>query len=109
MEPSGEAVSREGRSWWPEEPPSEAEMQAGVCALEAVNWEVDYVITHCLPHDAAAVLSGCTFCPDRLTLYFNDLLHRGLRFERWYCGHYHTDRTVMGKFHVLYERIERLI
>ncbi len=70
-------------SWWPEELPSEAEMQAGVRALEAVNWEVDYVITHCLPHDVAAVLSGCTFYPDRLTLYFNDLLHRRLRFEHW--------------------------
>ena len=103
----GKQFRVKGVSWWPEELPSEAEMQAGVRALEAVNWEVDYVITHCLPHDVAAALSGCTFYPDRLTLYFNELL-RNLRFERWYCGHYHTDRTVMGKFHVLYERIERL-
>lgn len=105
----GKQFRVKGVSWWPEELPSEAEMQAGVRALDAVDWEVDYVITHCLPHDVAAVLSGCTFYPDRLTLYFNDLLHRGLRFEHWYCGHYHTDRTVMDKYHVLYDRIERLL
>ena len=68
---------------------------------------MDYVITHCLPHDVAAVLSGCTFQSDRLTLYFNELL-QDLRFERWYCGHYHTGRTIMDKYHILYERIERL-
>lgn len=99
-----------GISWWPEEMPSEEEMERGIKALESVNHEVDYVITHCLPHDVAAVLSGCTFFPDRLTLYFNDLLNRGgLHFSRWMCGHYHCDRTVMGKFRVLYRDIDRLL
>ena len=96
-------------SWWPEELPSEAEMEKGRKALEAVNYEVDYVVTHCLPHDVASVLSRCTFYPDRLTLYFNDLLHRGLHFDHWYSGHYHTDQTVMGKFHVLYRDIQRVL
>lgn len=97
-----------GVSWWPEELPGDAEMERGFRALEAVNYEVDYVITHCLPHDVASVLSHCTFYPDRLTLYFNNILRR-LRFDRWYCGHYHCDRTVMGKFHVLYHNIERIL
>ena len=98
-----------GVSWWPEELPSEAEMEKGRKALETVNYEVDYVVTHCLPHDVCSVLSRCTFYPDRLTLYFNDLLHRGLRFDHWYSGHYHTDQTVMGKFHVLYRDIQRVL
>ena len=98
-----------GVSWWPDELPNDAELEKGRKALEAVNYEVDYVITHCLPHDVAAVLSRCTFYPDRLSLYFNDLLHRGLRFHRWYCGHYHCDQTVMGKFHVLYRDIRRIV
>lgn len=100
-----------GVSWWPEELPSDAEMEKGIKELEAVNYEVDYVITHCLPHDVAYMLSMYAggFYPDRLMFYFNDLLRRGLRFDRWYCGHYHTDRTVMGKFHVLYRNIERIL
>lgn len=97
-----------GVSWWPEEMPGEEEMECGIKALESVNYEVDYVVTHCLPHDVASVLSGCTFYPDRLTLYFNQLLHR-LHFTRWLCGHYHCDRTVMGKFRVFYQDIERIL
>ena len=102
---AGRMFRVKGESWWPEELPDASEMQAGIEALNAVDWVVDYVVSHCLPHDVAAVLSGCTFFPDRLTMYFNDLLHRGLRFKRWYCGHYHTDQTVMGKFSVLYRDI----
>lgn len=98
-----------GVSWWPEEMPSEEEMESGIKALESVNYEVDYVITHCLPQDAVSVLSNCTFYPDRLTMYFNDLLHRGLRFQEWICGHYHCDQRVMGKFRVLYQDIERFL
>lgn len=99
-----------GVSWWPEELPSKEEMEKGRKALEAINYEVDYVITHCLPHDVAYTLSMYSggFYPDRLTLYFIEILHR-LRFDRWYCGHYHCDRTIMGKFHVLYHNIERLL
>lgn len=98
-----------GVSWWPEELPNESEMQTGLSALESVDYKVDYVITHCLPHDVASVLSGCMFYPDALTMYFNNLVHRGLSFDRWYCGHYHTNHIIMGKYHVLYERIERLL
>ena len=97
-----------GVSWWPEELPSEVEMEKGRKALESINYEVDYVVTHCLPHDVASVLSRCTFYPDRLTLYFNSLL-RQLRFDRWYCGHYHCDQTVMEKFQVLYHDIHRIL
>lgn len=96
-------------SWWPEELPNATEMEIGMKTLKDVNFEVDYVITHCLPHDVASVLSGCTFYSDRLTMYFNSLLYKGIRFEKWYCGHYHTDRIIMDKYHVLYKNIERLI
>lgn len=98
-----------GVSWWPEEMPDEAQRQAGLEALKAVDFNVDYVITHCLPHDLVSMLGGCVYYPDALTLYFNDLLHRGLRFEKWYCGHYHTNRRIMGKFQVLYDEIQRLL
>ena len=96
-----------GVSWWPEELPDEEEMRAGVAALEDADLRVDCVISHCLPQDVVPLL-GCPCEPDRLTLYFNDLLARGLRFDDWYCGHYHADCRLMGRFHVLYERIERL-
>lgn len=105
----GKQFRVKGYSWWPEEMPGEAEFQRGREALERVGWRVDYVIAHCLPHDAAAVLSNCTFEPDPLTMYFNDLMHRGLRFSRWYCGHYHCERRIMGVFQVLYGSIVQIL
>ena len=94
-----------GETWWPRELPDEAELERGRAALANVENHVDIVISHCLPQDVIPFLRTGPYAPDRLTLYFNDLLHRGLRFDRWYCGHYHMDRTVMGRFRVLYEDI----
>ena len=94
-----------GVSWWPEELPDAAELDAGRHALEACGFEVDYVISHCLPQRVVEALPLGGYAPDRLTLYFDDLLRRGLRFKRWYCGHYHTDRDAPGGFRILYERI----
>lgn len=37
------------RSWWPQEEPSPAECEAGLAALDAVDWKVDYVLTHTAP------------------------------------------------------------
>lgn len=44
---------REGRSWWPEEMPSEEEMGQCRAALARVGWRVDYVVSH----EAPAVLA----------------------------------------------------
>lgn len=95
-------------SWWEEELPSEEEMKRGIQSLEDVNYEVDYVITHCLPQD----VSVCIGCMDRdyLTQYFNNLLLiNGLKFNKWYCGHYHCEKQIFGKFNILYEKIVRIV
>ena len=34
-------------SWWPQELPTEGELQEGLRNLERYHYEVDYVITHC--------------------------------------------------------------
>lgn len=40
---------KEGRSWWPEEMPSEGEMDHCRASLDRVGWKVDYVVTHEAP------------------------------------------------------------
>ena len=39
----------EGKSWWPEEMPSNKEFNEGMNNLNKHNWEVDYVLTHAAP------------------------------------------------------------
>lgn len=94
-------------SWWKEELPSQEEMDFGEETLRNVNYEVDYVISHCLPQDIAfaAGYRGV----DCLTMYFNKLLQNGLKFTSWWCGHYHREDRIMGKFNILYEHIVRLL
>lgn len=104
----GEQFRVKGYSWWPQELPSEEEMKRGTETLEENRWSVDYVITHCLPQEVASVFSTGKYDPDSLTMYFNLLLQHGLRFNHWYCGHYHTNARVMGKFDILYDRIIRI-
>ena len=47
---------KEGRSWWPEEMPSEEEMWQCRTSLDRVGWKVDYVVTHEAPADLAEKL-----------------------------------------------------
>lgn len=101
---SGVCFRVKGVSWWERELPSEEEMQRGREELEKVNWQVDYVITHCLPTDIQAVFSYGEFEKDILTDYLMEIAHK-LKFKQWYCGHYHNERRVMGEYQILYYRI----
>lgn len=97
-----------GLSWWEQEIPSQEEFDFAEKTLKENNYEVDYVISHCLPQDVASAV-GFTES-DKLTTWFNKiLLEDKLKFHRWYCGHYHMDTTVMGKFHIMCDRIERIL
>lgn len=98
-----------GISWWPEELPSEDEMTRGKKNLVAQDYKVDYVIAHCLPQEIASVLSMGAYEPDTITTYFNTLLHEGLRFDKWFCGHYHVEQTIYNKFEILYPSIRRIL
>ena len=96
------------KSWWEQELPTDAEMIEGVNNLSQVDNKVDYVISHCLPSSINALISMGEYKPDKLTQYFQDLLDKGVQFNRWFSGHYHDDRNVDDKFTILYEQIVRL-
>ena len=94
-------------SWWKEELPSAEEMKRGKQNLLAVYNEVDYVIAHCLPQNVASAAGF--YKGDSLTEYFDDLLDSGLKFKKWYCGHYHREQVVLGRFVIKYRGIERIV
>lgn len=94
-------------SWWKQELPSQEEMDLGIENLKKHNFEVDYVITHCLPQDVASAAGYLG--SDCLTSYFNMLIQNGLKFKKWYSGHYHRNEQIWGKFNILYEDIVRVV
>ena len=103
----GEMLRIKGISWWKEELPTKAEMDRGIRNLEKVNWKVDYVISHCAPLSISSKMYSDD--SDKLTVYFDDLIKRGLLFRAWYFGHYHNNRTFDYKYHMIFQDIERLL
>ena len=94
-------------SWWKQELPSQEEMDRGEKNLEAINYKVDFVITHCLPQTIASELGY--FGKDIITEYFDKLLNKGLEFKKWYCGHYHKSEYYQGNYEVFYTNIARVL
>jgi len=97
-----------GMSWWERELPTDEEMEYGKKVLAEHNNEVDFVISHCLPQQAAAIFSRGGYKCDKLTNYFDEIVEEN-KFTKWYCGHYHQDWTIMGKFVLLYDCFERVV
>lgn len=95
------------QTWWEEELPSEEDMNYAVERLKAVNYKVDFVITHCAPQSIADKLYSFPIKPDRLTKFFDELLQR-LEFRNWFFGHYHEDRKIDEKFIMLYDQIVKI-
>lgn len=92
---------KEGRSWWPEELPSEEELARADAALDGCGRRVDYVLTHCAPTLVQGRINP-TFLPDRLTEYLQHVRDT-TAFGRWYFGHYHIDREYDDGFCALYD------
>lgn len=94
-------------SWWPQELPTEEEMQEGLRNLDAHHYEVDYVITHCCATslqnrpDAELVIVQNS---DVLTDYL-DIIEQKLHYKHWYFGHYHQDKKIDDRHTLLYYAI----
>ena len=93
-------------SWWKQEIASEEEMQYGRDNLAKHNNEVDFIITHCMPQDVCVCMGF--YQPDAMTMYFNEIAGT-VKFSRWYSGHYHQERAVMGLFVTTYNAITRIV
>lgn len=91
-------------SWWDLELPTEEEMKNGIENLKKVNFKVDYIISHCCPTNVQALLSDGTYQKDYLTEYLQKISEK-CQFKKWFFGHYHDNRLINAKFHLLYEDI----
>ena len=95
-------------TWWAREcAPTEEEIVRGWENLEKHGNKVNMILTHCLPQSVAAAISYGIYKPNRVTKYLQ-MVAETVQFDDWYCGHYHENRNVMGKFHIRYENIERI-
>lgn len=95
-------------SWWPRELPNETEYETARQTLDAANWKVDFVITHCCPTWVQSKISLDMYVPDKLTDFFDELWNK-CDFQLWLFGHYHDNLVLGEKLVLLYEKIIRLL
>lgn len=98
---------KEGMSWWPEEMPSEGEMDHCRASLDRVGWKVDYVVTHEAPAALAEKLCrerGREYRGDRLQRFLAELDGR-LGYRAWFFGHYHDDEWRDDRHRLIYRDI----
>lgn len=89
---------RNGWGWFPDEQPSE-EIKAKVeRVLEEQGWKVDIVLSHTAPlkyEPTEVFLPGIDQSTvDKSTEEWLDNIEDQLDYERWYCGHFHTEKEV---------------
>lgn len=94
-------------SWWKEELPSDDEMAMGWANLEANDYQVDFIVTHCCSSNTQAYFSAGMYKADRLTDYLEKVRQK-TEFVKWFFGHYHDNRNVYAKEIMLYEQIIRI-
>ncbi len=107
---SGKPFRVLNESWWEQELPTEEEIQEGRENLERVNYQVDYVITHCSSNYMQSFFEVDWGFPtgwyksDILTSFFDELEDK-LQYKQWYFGHYHEDTCIDEKHTLLYHAI----
>ena len=83
-------------------------MQEALKNLEAYNYEVDYISTHCCSSDIQDILGGRgLYKPDRQTDCFNRI-QSGVKYMKWYFGQYHMDYNVSHSEILLNKKIIQL-
>ena len=96
------------RSWWKQELPSAEEYAEDRRNLDRVNWEVDYIVTHCAPSSIVDTLGNGHYDHDRLTDFLEEVNQRE-KFHYWMFGHYHDNQKVTDRHILLWEQIIQVI
>ena len=90
------ALRREHESWWPQEMITEDEMSEACANLDAVNNQVDYIISHSAPTQIMWRINP-SYEYDTCT-NFLQMINETVKFKHHYFGHYHIDE-VLGYRH----------
>ena len=84
--------------WWPDEQPDDEARQWAEQQLEANGLRTDIVLTHTTPlrYERGEIFMSCVDQSrvDKSTEEWLDTIEQRLAYKRWYCGHYHTEKTI---------------
>lgn len=97
-----------GWGWWADEQPDDADKQRVEAQLNDQRWQTDIMLTHTTPlryEPTEVFLPGIDQSRvDKSTEAWLDTIEQRLSYRCWYCGHYHTEKTI-DKLTFLFESI----
>ena len=87
-----------GWGWWPDEQPDDTIKVKVESVLEKRNWQVDIVLSHTCPLRYEPTEVFLPFIDqskvDKSTESWLGQIESRLRYQRWYCGHYHVTKQI---------------
>lgn len=87
-----------GWGWWDDEQPSETIKQYVEKQLAGNGNRVDIVLSHTCPLKYEPKEVFLSFIDqssvDKSTEAWLDIIEERISYDKWYCGHYHTQKTV---------------
>ena len=97
----------EGKSWWKQEMPSEAEMAHGEETLQKHGMQADFVVTHDGPASSVTLLAHGEYSIDPVNQYL-EKIRQEMSYKKWFFGHYHLNKAINNKEIVLFEQLIRI-
>lgn len=98
-----------GYGWWPDEQPSEEIKRDVERKLDELGWKMDVVLSHTtlLKYEPVEVfLKGIDLSKvDKSTEEWLDGIEARLEYEKWYCGHYHTEKKI-DRVEIMFENYD---
>lgn len=98
-----------GYGWWPDEQPSDEIKRYVERQFDKRGWKVDVVLGHTTPlkyEPVEVFLSGIDQSKvDKSTEKWLDGIEDRLEYQKWYCGHFHTEKKV-DKLEIMFENFD---
>ncbi len=98
-----------GYKWYKSEQPSDEIKERVLSKLKENNNKVDIILSHTCPYNYMpyeVFLSGIDQSKiDNSTEKFLDIVETTTNYNKWYCGHFHTEKIV-DKIKFMYNSIE---
>lgn len=102
---------KSGEPWFPSEQPTDEIKDYVERQLDKVNWKVDIVLTHTVPHKYeptyAYIPSVNQKEVDKTTEEWLDTIEDRLDYDEWYAGHFHTEMQE-GPIRIMYEDYDEI-
>ena len=97
-------LREDGISWWKEEIPSTEEFQLAL--TNSQQHKIDFIVAHTLP-SVVQMLMGLGRFHDETAKQL-DHITSTLEFDKYFCGHFHEDRS-FDKYNILYNTVMEII